>query len=68
MNKEITKQDIIDIFAQTCPEVNMSEEEIKNIGEKIFEPGTPYNTVRGFMLHKVFVTAISELYNKVTIQ
>lgn len=64
MNKEITTQDLVDLFVEICPEINISEEEIEKIRKNMFEDGTSFDTVRGFMLHKVFVAAITELYDK----
>ena len=62
MNKEITKQDVIELFTKVCPEVYISEAEIKSIQENAFETGTSYETVRDFIIHKAFVEAVAQLY------
>ena len=66
MNKEITKQDLIGLFAKLCPKVEITEEEINSIKDVVFENGTSYEHARNFVLNEAFATVITEIYRKIS--
>ena len=60
MNNGITKEDIIQLFPHVCPEIHISEEDIQDVANTVFNGN--YMIARDFMLHNAFIRVINELY------
>ena len=65
MNKGITRQDIVNIFAHICPDVNFSEEQIREIANVTYGGGTSYEVLRNNVLEQIFRKVITELNNTI---
>lgn len=60
MNNGITKEDIIRLFPHVCPEIHISEEDIQDVANTVFNGN--YTIARDFVLRKAFMSTINELY------
>ena len=60
MNEGITKEDIVQLFPRVCPEIHISEEDIQDVANTVFNGN--YMIARDFVLRKAFMSVINELY------